>query len=303
MLRVYHLDRGYERLEDKLSAVGATIERRERRLELLEEAHARPLVTHVGDECLVPAVRSLLVHFDDACTPCLRTMLLLDEQSCRARGPCACRAWRRPVGIAAPTGALRNTVAVQVRCRHASDDVSADKAGDESASRRAFQQAPGFCGRAVSLTSCPSAVDQLDRASRAIARVGALTASADRASALRLATVRAVAASRRSFFGFLSRHDGSSDAPNRRSEIARAMLARRGSRGSGPCVHAEHGVARSTSVSPSLPNRRLPGVRTRDRTSSSPRLRAVPPRHRAGRSQRVQRVESRARPARRPACR
>jgi UDP-N-acetylglucosamine 1-carboxyvinyltransferase len=28
VLRVYHLDRGYERLEDKLSAVGATIERR-----------------------------------------------------------------------------------------------------------------------------------------------------------------------------------------------------------------------------------------------------------------------------------
>ena len=27
VLRVYHLDRGYERLEDKLSAVGATIER------------------------------------------------------------------------------------------------------------------------------------------------------------------------------------------------------------------------------------------------------------------------------------
>jgi UDP-N-acetylglucosamine 1-carboxyvinyltransferase len=27
-LRVYHLDRGYERLEEKLSAVGATIERR-----------------------------------------------------------------------------------------------------------------------------------------------------------------------------------------------------------------------------------------------------------------------------------
>ena len=26
--RVYHLDRGYERLEEKLSAVGATIERR-----------------------------------------------------------------------------------------------------------------------------------------------------------------------------------------------------------------------------------------------------------------------------------
>ena len=28
VLRVYHLDRGYERLEEKLSAVGATIERR-----------------------------------------------------------------------------------------------------------------------------------------------------------------------------------------------------------------------------------------------------------------------------------
>jgi UDP-N-acetylglucosamine 1-carboxyvinyltransferase len=27
VLRVYHLDRGYERLEEKLSAVGATIER------------------------------------------------------------------------------------------------------------------------------------------------------------------------------------------------------------------------------------------------------------------------------------
>jgi UDP-N-acetylglucosamine 1-carboxyvinyltransferase len=26
-MRVYHLDRGYERLEEKLSAVGATIER------------------------------------------------------------------------------------------------------------------------------------------------------------------------------------------------------------------------------------------------------------------------------------
>ena len=33
VLRVYHLDRGYERLEEKLSAVGATIERRERGLE------------------------------------------------------------------------------------------------------------------------------------------------------------------------------------------------------------------------------------------------------------------------------
>ena len=32
VLRVYHLDRGYERLEEKLSAVGATIERREHRL-------------------------------------------------------------------------------------------------------------------------------------------------------------------------------------------------------------------------------------------------------------------------------
>jgi UDP-N-acetylglucosamine 1-carboxyvinyltransferase len=32
VLRVYHLDRGYERLEEKLSAVGATIERRQRRL-------------------------------------------------------------------------------------------------------------------------------------------------------------------------------------------------------------------------------------------------------------------------------
>jgi UDP-N-acetylglucosamine 1-carboxyvinyltransferase len=28
VLRVYHLDRGYERLEEKLSAAGATIERR-----------------------------------------------------------------------------------------------------------------------------------------------------------------------------------------------------------------------------------------------------------------------------------
>jgi UDP-N-acetylglucosamine 1-carboxyvinyltransferase len=28
VLRVYHLDRGYERLEEKLSAVGAAIERR-----------------------------------------------------------------------------------------------------------------------------------------------------------------------------------------------------------------------------------------------------------------------------------
>ena len=28
VLRVYHLDRGYERLEEKLQAVGATIERR-----------------------------------------------------------------------------------------------------------------------------------------------------------------------------------------------------------------------------------------------------------------------------------
>jgi UDP-N-acetylglucosamine 1-carboxyvinyltransferase len=28
VLRVYHLDRGYERVEEKLSAVGATIERR-----------------------------------------------------------------------------------------------------------------------------------------------------------------------------------------------------------------------------------------------------------------------------------
>jgi UDP-N-acetylglucosamine 1-carboxyvinyltransferase len=28
VLRVYHLDRGYERLEEKLSAVGASIERR-----------------------------------------------------------------------------------------------------------------------------------------------------------------------------------------------------------------------------------------------------------------------------------
>ena len=28
VLRVYHLDRGYERLEEKLSAVGANIERR-----------------------------------------------------------------------------------------------------------------------------------------------------------------------------------------------------------------------------------------------------------------------------------
>jgi UDP-N-acetylglucosamine 1-carboxyvinyltransferase len=28
VLRVYHLDRGYERLEEKLNAVGATIERR-----------------------------------------------------------------------------------------------------------------------------------------------------------------------------------------------------------------------------------------------------------------------------------
>ena len=28
VLRVYHLDRGYERLEDKLGGVGATIERR-----------------------------------------------------------------------------------------------------------------------------------------------------------------------------------------------------------------------------------------------------------------------------------
>jgi UDP-N-acetylglucosamine 1-carboxyvinyltransferase len=28
VLRVYHLDRGYERLEEKLSAVGAKIERR-----------------------------------------------------------------------------------------------------------------------------------------------------------------------------------------------------------------------------------------------------------------------------------
>ena len=28
VLRVYHLDRGYERLEEKLSAVGAQIERR-----------------------------------------------------------------------------------------------------------------------------------------------------------------------------------------------------------------------------------------------------------------------------------
>lgn len=28
VLRVYHLDRGYERLEEKLSGVGATIERR-----------------------------------------------------------------------------------------------------------------------------------------------------------------------------------------------------------------------------------------------------------------------------------
>jgi UDP-N-acetylglucosamine 1-carboxyvinyltransferase len=28
VLRVYHLDRGYERLEEKLSAVGAPIERR-----------------------------------------------------------------------------------------------------------------------------------------------------------------------------------------------------------------------------------------------------------------------------------
>jgi UDP-N-acetylglucosamine 1-carboxyvinyltransferase len=28
VLRVYHLDRGYERLEEKLSVVGATIERR-----------------------------------------------------------------------------------------------------------------------------------------------------------------------------------------------------------------------------------------------------------------------------------
>ena len=27
VLRVYHLDRGYERLEEKLQAVGATIER------------------------------------------------------------------------------------------------------------------------------------------------------------------------------------------------------------------------------------------------------------------------------------
>jgi UDP-N-acetylglucosamine 1-carboxyvinyltransferase len=27
VLRVYHLDRGYERLEEKLGAVGATIER------------------------------------------------------------------------------------------------------------------------------------------------------------------------------------------------------------------------------------------------------------------------------------
>jgi UDP-N-acetylglucosamine 1-carboxyvinyltransferase len=27
VLRVYHLDRGYERLEEKLSAVGADIER------------------------------------------------------------------------------------------------------------------------------------------------------------------------------------------------------------------------------------------------------------------------------------
>ena len=35
VLRVYHLDRGYERLEEKLSAVGATIERRSARLELL----------------------------------------------------------------------------------------------------------------------------------------------------------------------------------------------------------------------------------------------------------------------------
>jgi UDP-N-acetylglucosamine 1-carboxyvinyltransferase len=28
VLRVYHLDRGYERLEEKLAGVGATIERR-----------------------------------------------------------------------------------------------------------------------------------------------------------------------------------------------------------------------------------------------------------------------------------
>ena len=50
VLRVYHLDRGYERLEEKLSAVGATIERRSARLELLEEADAGPLVAEVPVE-------------------------------------------------------------------------------------------------------------------------------------------------------------------------------------------------------------------------------------------------------------
>ena len=90
VLRVYHLDRGYERLEEKLSAVGATIERRSARLELLHEADAGPLVAHVAVEGVgggAPVVAGDLDHAAARASSNAVRRLRRASARCRGRAP------------------------------------------------------------------------------------------------------------------------------------------------------------------------------------------------------------------------
>ena len=109
VLRVYHLDRGYERLEDKLSGVGATIERRGRRLAQYQSRSRNHLVMMY----LVPAVTvvpSCMVMMLGA----PRWSMLFHTSRVPGSGTMCMPSLGKSVAPP-PSGELRNTIAVHVR--------------------------------------------------------------------------------------------------------------------------------------------------------------------------------------------
>ena len=94
VLRVYHLDRGYERLEEKLSRRRRDDRAAQRRLELLHEADAGPLVAHVPVESVGVGQAVVAGHLDHPAAVSQLLLGRLDEQSARCLARALLR--RRP---------------------------------------------------------------------------------------------------------------------------------------------------------------------------------------------------------------
>ena len=97
VLRVYHLDRGYERLEEKLSRRRRDDRAAERGLELLEEADAGPLVAQVPVEGVGGGAAVVAGDFDQLAAGLRCTICSAASTSIRPMPwPCASLATTRP---------------------------------------------------------------------------------------------------------------------------------------------------------------------------------------------------------------